>query len=327
MKHGIFISYSDLDRQKVQLFERELIGNNNFTPKIIAFDREALKPLAQKVADGIIESEVIVPIITSNSISTQWINQEIGFASALKKKIMPIVDISIISELKGFIHKQIDLPYGYNPHANKAIENKDFVKQVRNLLSDLDKVYNTLVSVKPSVQKTDFENILEQADRRNEELNFQKHRKQFLSSHEGIKAANNEVMNIFTEIESKMQKLQEKKVFCSHEKSVQYPLVFIVKCDGFSFSIAWQQDYDSVFEGARLIVRFWKGYTTLDSPGRYPPSERAVGISENQFLFDINRNDEISWYDKSNNKSLTSSQLVVSCFKWLIDQVSNKNLN
>lgn len=326
MKHGIFISYSDLDRHKVELFERELKENKNFYPIIIAFNRDPLKPLAQKVADGIIKSEIVVPILTNNSIYTQWINQEIGFATALNKKIMPIVDYSLTDKLKGFIHKQIDLPYGYNTNSTKAQENKEFVKQVKNLLIDLDKVYNSLISVDIPVQKTDFEKSLNQADKLNEEINFQTFRKQFLSSHEGIKAANNEITKIFNELEAKLLQLKEKNIHCATEKSVQHPQTFIIKCDGFSFSIAWSQENNNLIDGAILYVRHWKGYLTMNSPGQYPPSERPEMVSDNQFLFDINKQKEILWKDKTYSKFYTSSQIVDSNFKWLIDQISTKKL-
>lgn len=109
MKEDIFISYSDNDKDKVDLIVKELKGNTKFKPLVIASNREALKPLAEKVADGIVKAKIIVPILTKNSITTQWINQEIGFATALNKKIIPIVEKDIIGILKGFIHREIDL--------------------------------------------------------------------------------------------------------------------------------------------------------------------------------------------------------------------------
>jgi hypothetical protein len=53
------------------LIVNELEGNTKFFPIVIASNREALK---QKVADGIIQAKVILPILTENYIPTQWIN-------------------------------------------------------------------------------------------------------------------------------------------------------------------------------------------------------------------------------------------------------------
>jgi hypothetical protein len=106
VKQKIFISYSNSDINKVDLIREELKSHSYLEPVIIASNREALRPLAEKVSEGILQSEVIIPILTNNSINTQWINQEIGFATAYKKKIMPIIERGIIDHLKGFIHKQ-----------------------------------------------------------------------------------------------------------------------------------------------------------------------------------------------------------------------------
>jgi len=236
MKQGIFISYSDHDKDKVNLIVKELEGNTMFYPIVIAANREALKPLAEKVAEGIVKSKIIVPILTAKSIATQWINQEIGFASALAKRIMPIIERDIIDTLKGFIHKQIDLPYSYTANTNKASEHKDFVTQVRNLISDLERDYQAFVSVEELPEKSDFEKSLEEADRANAEIEFQRLRKAFLDSGEGLEAAKTEVLNMYSDIEEKIKKLQEKKFHFSFDKEVYRP-IFILRSEGFSLAL------------------------------------------------------------------------------------------
>ena len=47
--------------------------------------------VTKKVADGIRESQIIIPILTKNSISSQWVNQEIGFAVAKDIKEIEII--------------------------------------------------------------------------------------------------------------------------------------------------------------------------------------------------------------------------------------------
>ena len=141
MKHGIFISYSDYDKDKVELIDKELAGHKIFFPIIIASDRQALKLLTQKVSEGIIKADIIVPILTKNSITTQWINQEIGYAAALEKKIIPIIEATLIDNLKGFIHKQIDLPYNFSTDSSKPNNSSDFLLQVKNLIADLEVIY------------------------------------------------------------------------------------------------------------------------------------------------------------------------------------------
>lgn len=82
-------------------------------PIIVAAKRSPEKSFADKVKDGIFESDYIVPILTKDSVNNQWVNQEIGYAEALgiRIKIFPIVETPILDDLKGFIHKNIELPY------------------------------------------------------------------------------------------------------------------------------------------------------------------------------------------------------------------------
>ncbi len=140
MKFKIFVSYSDFDKSKVDLIVNELSGHNNFEPLVIASNRDALESLSSKVKDGINRAVVFVPILTRKSISTQWINQEIGFAVAKEKVIMPIIEENLFDELKGFINKQVDLPYVFMKSTNNGQENKNFMKQFRFLLSDLEEL-------------------------------------------------------------------------------------------------------------------------------------------------------------------------------------------
>jgi hypothetical protein len=93
--------------------------------------------LSEKVINGINEADYVIPILTKKSITTQWINQEIGFAQAKGKKIKPIVDQQIMAKLRGFIHSQIDLPYNYKSHSDQKKERKAFRKCCDILLEDL----------------------------------------------------------------------------------------------------------------------------------------------------------------------------------------------
>ena len=128
MKKKLFISYADADKTKVRVIENVLINNPHFEPLIIANKRDPLKALTKKVSEGLEASEIIIPILTKNSISQQWINQEIGYSMGIKRKVIPIVEKLIMSKLKGFIHKESDLSYNFRRHKNLGQENKNFKK-------------------------------------------------------------------------------------------------------------------------------------------------------------------------------------------------------
>lgn len=112
MPRKVFISYAhDDDNKRKMLYRRILKAEAGLDPVVIVNRQFPGKPLADKVAEGIQECEFFVPILTKAALKNQWVNQEIGYAFALKKPIVPIVASSILHHLKGFIHAQNDLPF------------------------------------------------------------------------------------------------------------------------------------------------------------------------------------------------------------------------
>ncbi len=128
----IFISYSYDDIKLVKALEKLIIERKDLTAIVIANNREAQKPLVEKVSNGIIESDILIPILTRKSRNAQWINQEIGYASALGKSIIPIIENNILSKLKGFVHKEVDQPYLFDPK-----KEQDFYKNAELLINDI----------------------------------------------------------------------------------------------------------------------------------------------------------------------------------------------
>ena len=123
----IFISYSDNDRKKMIALEKAIKESAlNLKPIVVAKDAQPGVPLSEKIKKAINNCDIIIPIITEESIKNQWVNQEIGFAVAKEKKIFPIVDNAIIKNLKGFIHDQIDIPFNFKSYIN------DSTKETRN---------------------------------------------------------------------------------------------------------------------------------------------------------------------------------------------------
>ncbi len=88
-----FLSYSQLDHNKMKAIEKVALKKPyKFEPIIIAYFQKPGVPLTEKVKDGILETQYFIPIITENSISNQWVNQEIGFAVASDRIILPIIE-------------------------------------------------------------------------------------------------------------------------------------------------------------------------------------------------------------------------------------------
>ena len=62
----------------------------------------------------------------------------------MNKEIFPILDLSIIDQLKGFIHKNIDLPYNFFQDTSKRASNNAFRKICVQLVNDLLRKNNHL---------------------------------------------------------------------------------------------------------------------------------------------------------------------------------------
>jgi hypothetical protein len=138
MKQSVFISFSVNDLIFVQRLKHRLIRSLYLKPIIITEKRQPGYLNTEKVTEGIIESAFVVPIITKASINSQWLNQEIGFASALKKNIYPIVEKSCLNDLKGFVNKEIDQPYMFKGSENVKTERENFRKCLDKLIPDLE---------------------------------------------------------------------------------------------------------------------------------------------------------------------------------------------
>lgn len=136
--------------------ERRLKKNAHLIPIIIADKRDSMITLSDKVVKGILESDIVVPILTKNSITTQWINQEIGFAKAKEKVIKPIVEQQIMDQLRGFINSQIDLPYNFKNNLDLKKERKAFRKCCDILMEDLLEKSNDRLEKEGSLTLSDI---------------------------------------------------------------------------------------------------------------------------------------------------------------------------
>jgi len=151
MKKQLFISYANENINKVKLIKDELANNPFFEPLIVADRRKANNALSDLVKKGIESSYCFIPILSPESFRTQWINQEIGYAEGVKITMKPIVESSILKDLKGFIHSQNQCPYTYRyrPSPYKSSENKDFMACFRLLIKDLEESQQN--NIKPAI--------------------------------------------------------------------------------------------------------------------------------------------------------------------------------
>ncbi len=111
----VFISFSAEDKSLMKRLKSRIDKHIYLEAVVVDEKKEGLKNISEVVKMYIDNSNYFIPILTSKSVHTQWINQEIGYASSRDNlEIIPIVEDLIIRDLKGFIHNQIPLNFKFS---------------------------------------------------------------------------------------------------------------------------------------------------------------------------------------------------------------------
>jgi hypothetical protein len=111
----VFISYATHDVQVVN-FVRQILAGAPIEVFVADYSVPPGQPLAQSIVAGIVQCDVFVLLWSNNSVSSEWVPQEIGIAKAHNKKVIPIVLNHGLTP-PGFIRelKYLDVPR--NPEA------------------------------------------------------------------------------------------------------------------------------------------------------------------------------------------------------------------
>src|SRR5437879_5150558 len=105
----VFFSYSSLDIQTVEVFQRSLraIGGEPFMAEQFMATGQNLP---DEIAEHIRDSNAFVPFITRNGLTNQWVNQEIGYAYGWMGQqgidepyIFPVVESGLGNGVRGFL--------------------------------------------------------------------------------------------------------------------------------------------------------------------------------------------------------------------------------
>lgn len=138
MTKNVFISYSSLDKSKVQVLEKKINNTEHLKAFVVEDVRTSMMYVEKKIEHYFAKTDYFIPILTRNSINTQYLNQEIGYAAAKKKKIKPVVGQDVLEDLKGFIHGHHDLPYNFQCFSENPLkEKKTFAACCDILIQDL----------------------------------------------------------------------------------------------------------------------------------------------------------------------------------------------
>ena len=108
----VFLSHSTSDLEHVRLVRRQIeaLGIDVY---LAEHDPRPGTSIAAKVQAAIEDCHVVVVLITSTSINSAYVQQEVGIARAKYKPIVPIVDTSVDKARLGLLteveHLELDL--------------------------------------------------------------------------------------------------------------------------------------------------------------------------------------------------------------------------
>lgn len=115
MNFNVFVSYSTRDISQVLQLQQQLAGS----PIKVFVAEHSIVPsqdLAQAINSAIEQCDLFVLLWSKNAQASDWVSQEIGKATALKKQILPLI-LDDGMNLPGFIHNLKHLPVHSNPSA------------------------------------------------------------------------------------------------------------------------------------------------------------------------------------------------------------------
>ncbi|MBP6239154.1 MAG: toll/interleukin-1 receptor domain-containing protein [Saprospiraceae bacterium] len=138
-KLKVFISFSECDRKRMEIIVKVLNNSELLTSLVVESNRRSNESISNLVIESINESHYFIPILSEESIKTQWVNQEIGYAkSKVDLKLLPVTQSIIINTLKGFIHNQVQLPYMFDLTDRPKSDRIQFEKLCNVILNDLE---------------------------------------------------------------------------------------------------------------------------------------------------------------------------------------------
>ena len=108
MPFDVFLSHSERDYDIVRRVW-DLLNRINISAYMYELYPQYGELLPDVVRDAIAGSRYFVTFLTKDGVTSQWVNQEIGVAHALRKLIIPIIENGVKS--KGFIELRIFLPF------------------------------------------------------------------------------------------------------------------------------------------------------------------------------------------------------------------------
>ena len=91
MGYSVFLSHNSTDKEWVEKIEQRL-WREGIRPYLFEHDPQPGNSISQKIQKAIRNSDSLVVLVTKDGQFSKWLNAEIGYAKAIDKPIIPLVD-------------------------------------------------------------------------------------------------------------------------------------------------------------------------------------------------------------------------------------------
>jgi nucleoside 2-deoxyribosyltransferase len=108
----VFLSHASTDREHVEVVRRQ-IEAHGIHVYLAELDPKPGTQLAEKVKEAIERADAVVVLVTTASMNSAYVQQEIGVSLACGRPIIPIVDIAVakvdLAMLTGVEYLELDM--------------------------------------------------------------------------------------------------------------------------------------------------------------------------------------------------------------------------
>lgn len=111
MMYKVFISHNNKDAEFVQRICK-ILNNIYIKCYIYEFFPEYGEYIPETIKKIIKDCRTVIILLTKDGVQSQWVNQEMGMAFALDRRIIPIVEKNV--EIKGFVELRQYIDYEKN---------------------------------------------------------------------------------------------------------------------------------------------------------------------------------------------------------------------
>jgi len=142
VEYRIFIAYTSEDTAFAGQIKNSLSKIREFRPYLAVEYPIPGENFKERIQNAIQDSNYFIVILTKDGVASQWVNQELGYACAIRRKkgdfhIIPLSSSDI--NLKGFITKDSDDLLLLDKHSNFAFIIANIILSIRNTIQNGEK--------------------------------------------------------------------------------------------------------------------------------------------------------------------------------------------